>query len=369
MSSSAPSLRRSLLALLASLVCWAALFGAVVFSVLGLAAFVAPDNWFADNMSFFLRQFLGLGLAGCATGLAGLWLPHRFPRLYRAAFALTVLVFAALAGLTGLRTLDNTARLEPARDGGKPIKIVSMNIERKFLGDKEVTSLLEREKPDIVVIQEAMWYLQKRRWNKLDLEVGSAGKNGFPGYLKVGASEDLVIYSRFPILKSASRIVKGKLHAGASVIHEADRELLHVVLDTGSDALHLIAVHPDSPRNPVRWENRRLYLEEADMLVQDIQDQGADPLVIIGDWNTAPWSSRFQDLLAGNNLKTAYPGGWPQTTRFFFDYRLHWILGAPVDQFAVSQNVTVQSVAVGPDIGSDHVPLIVDLDLPAQGKI
>ncbi|WP_434050632.1 MAG: endonuclease/exonuclease/phosphatase family protein [Roseibium sp.] len=351
---------------LASFICWCGSFGALVFCTLGISAFVAPDFWFADNMSFFLRQFLAAGLLGCAAGALGLLLPHRLSRLYKATFALALAAFLGLAAASVARTLENTAETRAAAPNGHSLKIISINVERLFLGDRRLTRFLEREKPDIVVLQEVMWWLQERRWERLELPVGSKGENGFPEFLSVGSGESLVIYSSFPILQTRSEIVLGDLHEGASVTHEADREILKATLDTGDRRLNLILVHPDSPRNHVRWQNKRRYFEETDKTIHGLQEGDAGPLLVVGDWNSAPWSARFQKTLTENNLKTAYPGGWPRTTRFFFDHRLHWILGAPVDQFAVSQDINVLSVSTGPHIGSDHLPLIVEIELPAK---
>lgn len=337
----------------------------MVFCALGISAFVAPDFWFTDNMSFFLRQFLAAGLLGCAAAALGLLLPHRFTRTYRLMFGLALVAFAGLTAATAMRTLENTVETRMASGNGLSLKLVSINVERMFLGDRRLTRFLEREKPDIIVLQEVMWWLQERRWERFELPVGSTGENGFPEFLSVGSAESLVLYSRFPVLQTRSQIVLGDLHEGASVIHDADREILEVSLETPNGPLNLVSVHPDSPRNEVRWQNKRRYFAEVDKSIRDLQDNNAGPLLVIGDWNSAPWSARFQRTLAENSLRTAYPGGWPIATRFFFDHRLHWILGAPVDQFAVSDDIRVLGVSTGPHIGSDHLPLIIEIELPA----
>jgi endonuclease/exonuclease/phosphatase (EEP) superfamily protein YafD len=177
-----------------------------------------------------------------------------------------------------------------------------------FLGDKRLTAFLEREQPDILVIQEALWWLQERRWERLELPIGELGQKGFPDHVEVGASGSLVVYSNLPFQTKTSRIVRGELHDTASVIHDPDRELLQVSLDTGTTPLKLLAVHPDSPRNLIRWQNKRLYFDEADTVIQDLRKAGNAPLLVIGDWNSAPWSARFQQTLSQNGLKTAYPG-------------------------------------------------------------
>ena len=58
-------------------------------------------------------------------------------------------------------------------------------------------------------------------------------KTAFRNIWPLDQRESLIVYSRFPILKTSSKIVRGDLHEGASVIHEADREILEATLDTG----------------------------------------------------------------------------------------------------------------------------------------
>lgn len=352
---------RSLIQTGLSLLGWLGSLGAITVCLMGLSAYLAPDFWLADNMSFFLRQFLVAALAGVLGGALGFLVRHRMPQLYRVLWTLAVVALVALAGFTGARTLANTKPAGPLAAGDQPLKIISINIEHLFLGDEVLQDFLKQENPDIIVLQEVLWRLQERRWERLGLPVGGIGENGFPDHLKVGDLGGLVVYSRFPVIKAEEQVIRGELPPGANVYYNADRELLSLTLDTGKGPLHLVVIHPDSPRTKARWLNKRRYFDEVDAVIDRLQAENGDNILAIGDWNSAPWSKRFQDTLTRNDLKTAYPAGWPQTTRFFFDYRLHWILGAPVDQFAVSRDIQVVNVALGPDIGSDHLPLIVEL--------
>lgn len=202
---------RSLFGSLLSLMGWCGSLGAIGVSAMGLSAFLAPDYWLADNMSFFLRQFLAAGLAGCLGGALGFLVHHRLRLVYRLVWGLAVIALIALAGLTGARTMANTKPLGPLAAGDRPLKIISINLEHLFLGDKVLQAFLEKEKPDVVVLQEVLWWLQERRWQRLGLPVGGAGKNGFPEYLKVGDLGGLAIYSRFPILSSEERVIQGEL--------------------------------------------------------------------------------------------------------------------------------------------------------------
>ena len=212
--------------------------------MLGLLAFLAPDVWLADNMSFFLRQFLAAGLAGCLGGAAGFLVRHRLRLLYRLTWFVAVIAFLSLAGFTGARTLANTKPLGPAAPGDRPLKIVSINLEHLFLGDKVLQAFLEKEQPDVVVFQEVLWWLQERRWQRLGLPTGGAGKNGFPEYLKVGDLGGLAVYSRFPLTSEETRVISGDVPPGANVYYDGDRELLSLSVDTGDVQMGLAKMLP-----------------------------------------------------------------------------------------------------------------------------
>ena len=70
------------------------------------------------------------------------------------------------------------------------------------------------------------------------------------------------------------------------------------------------------------------------------------------------------------SLKTAsglpIPAAGRKRRAFSSTIALYWILGSPVDQFAVSDDIKVLNVSTGPDIGSDHLPLIIEIELPAK---
>lgn len=358
------NLRRPIFVELVSLIGWCGSLGALFVCGLGLSAFLAPDFWLTDNMSFFLRQYLSAGLAGCIGGAVGLAMRHRMGKFYKTVWIAAVVALISLAGLTALRTLENTTAFSAPTKNRASLKVVSINIEHLFLGAPSLQEYLKQAEPDVLVLQETLWPFQERRWKRKGLPVGGLETGAFPQYRHVGDLGDLVIYSKFPITKTVSKRVPGIRPPDANVYFEADREILTLTLDTETGPLNLVALHPDSPRTKDRWQNKRDYFEAVDATLSGLKQDGPHPLIVIGDWNSAPWSARFQETLSSNDLLTAYPDGWPQTTRFFYDYRLHWVLGAPVDQVAVSRDVAITNVGLGPDIGSDHLPLEVDIELP-----
>lgn len=353
---------------LAVLAVWCAGLGAILAAVLGLSSFAGPDYWFSDNMSFFLWQFLFAGVAGTVFAVLGLLFVRRFKVLFKVTLGLAAIATISLATLTGLRTVENTTPFAKPLTDAPPIKIVSINLEALFLGDPVLQAYLEETDPDVVVFQETIWNLQKWQWQRRGLPLGGANNGVYPPYRSVGQLGGLVVFSKFPVEHANSVVIPGVQMSGANVYRDADREVLSVTLQVDERPVHLVAVHPDSPRTQPRWHNKRAYFDEMDRVIAERLGQKTGPVVAIGDWNSSPWSARFHQSLIKNNMLTAYPSGIPQTTRYFYDYRLRWILGSPVDQVAVTPGVELVDVSLGPDIGSDHRPLVVTLQLSEAVK-
>ncbi len=80
-------------------------------------------------------------------------------------------------------------------------------------------------------------------------------------------------------------------------------------------------------------------------------------VIVVGDLNTTPWAKPYQELLANCHLKDPRIGrgllpSWPC---FSFPFSI------PIDHVLVSQNLKVLSLLLGPFVGSDHRPLVLDI--------
>ena len=79
------------------------------------------------------------------------------------------------------------------------------------------------------------------------------------------------------------------------------------------------------------------------------------PVILLGDFNTTPWSPAYRKLVADTELGSASGGRiatWPV-----------WMapLRVPIDHILVRGPVTVLEAERGPDLGSDHFPVLVTL--------
>jgi len=81
--------------------------------------------------------------------------------------------------------------------------------------------------------------------------------------------------------------------------------------------------------------------------------------VLVGDLNLTPWSPRFGRLLAESgladtSLQRPFATSWRSPLPF---------VELALDHFLASPGLRVPCNRLGPDVGSDHLPLIVDVAL------
>jgi endonuclease/exonuclease/phosphatase (EEP) superfamily protein YafD len=80
-------------------------------------------------------------------------------------------------------------------------------------------------------------------------------------------------------------------------------------------------------------------------------------VVMLGDFNTTPYSPIFPEVLKIGRLRDSALGFVPQTT---WQSRFP-LFGLPIDHILVGHGVSVLDRHVGAGIGSDHFPIIADL--------
>jgi endonuclease/exonuclease/phosphatase (EEP) superfamily protein YafD len=93
-------------------------------------------------------------------------------------------------------------------------------------------------------------------------------------------------------------------------------------------------------------------------------------LIVVGDLNTSPWSAEFMTLTKKTGLRDSQLGyglqpSWPMLLPYFGvntqPNLLTQLLQVPIDHVLVSEQIQVFSRHTGPFIGSDHLPVTVEL--------
>ena len=116
------------------------------------------------------------------------------------------------------------------------------------------------------------------------------------------------------------------------------------------------------PASPMRRMGRFAGNPELASLADRIREDGGSAIVI-GDFNTTDGSPYFRDFAATTGLRDS---------RLGFGRQGSWPVGSPyriaIDHAFVSDDLAVVARRLGPPIGSDHRPIILDLAPAAKAE-
>jgi endonuclease/exonuclease/phosphatase (EEP) superfamily protein YafD len=200
----------------------------------------------------------------------------------------------------------------------------------------KVAELIERQKPDIIVLEEI-----GVRWMGLVADL----KQAYP-YSSVKIRDDnfgIGLFSRYPLKNHEMRYFGD---AGVPTIIAA--------VKTPSGLLNIVATHPLPPGGKEYSEFRNNQMSE---IACYIAESKLSPLVLLGDLNMAPWNVYFKGFVKQSGLRDSSKGWGIQPTWPTFNQ----LLRIPLDHCLYSSDVSILNRAVGSDVGSDHYPLIVDI--------
>jgi hypothetical protein len=191
-------------------------------------------------------------------------------------------------------------------------------------------------KPDILCIVE----LDPPLRNMLSM---AGFKKEYP-FRYIDDGSQLGLYSKLPIVKAA-------LEPPDSLVGPS----LNSVLKAGKDQFNLVLSHPVVPYSATALGKQERQFRKWGRTWRN----RANSLLIVGDMNSAPWSPEFQAMLRQTGLRDSARGfgiqpSWPANDP---------ILGLPIDHFLIGPNFQVLDRAIGPQVGSDHRPVLLKVAL------
>ena len=197
---------------------------------------------------------------------------------------------------------------------------------------QKVLDVISMRNPDIVGIIE----LKKDWTEKLE-----GLKDDYPYVFKEEGFGGIMILSKFPLIEPAIQ------YTG-----EIKRPRIKTAIEKEGKLVSIILAHTVTPKNDLKFRNKelRILAEEA--------DQTNRPLILFGDLNCSPFSYYFDDLLKRGRLSDTacgfgFKGTWPA----------NYLPVIPIDHFLTSDDIFCTERIVGPEIGSDHLPVFVRLTL------
>ena len=280
--------------------------------------------WVFELASHFMLPFL---VCAAILHLLCLWM-----RLWRFAVIAAVLFIWA-----GLQVGPYLIRGRSEQAAGKQsYRFVLLNLLQDNRETQAVVDFIESESPDVLMLQETTprWVRELR---------GTIGKQ-YPFQVLEARSNPFGMWllSKYPL-------------SGTQVLPSADAKIpfLKTSIDLDGRKLNFVTVHPRAPTGQSKARARDARLAEAGELIG--QKQGAR--MLLGDLNCSPWSPYFRQLLRDGELRDS--GRWcgwsPTWTR-----GISW-LRIPIDHCLVSEEIGVARREIGPDVGSDHRGLVVDV--------
>jgi endonuclease/exonuclease/phosphatase (EEP) superfamily protein YafD len=297
-----------------------------------LATLLGRTWWAFDLFTHFRLQYVVTAVMLCLVAIV----LSAYP---------TAAVLAGIAIMHGftMRTLWFGGGTE-AGGQGLCLRVVSANVEDSNPTPEKVADFLRAADADLVVLVDG----QRHSWRPVLSAIGADYAHRAPKGWRNGTP--VILFSRYPILRGS--VVRP---------HGGRRPYLSAEIVVGDRHLIICGVHPASPSTRRGWDSRLRDRQLAH--IADSVHAKEQPVIVAGDFNISPWSPHFCDLLAATGLRNAGDGhGWISTWP-------QWLAPAriPIDHILVSRSIAVTALKRGPCIGSDHFPLIADLQFDAGG--
>lgn len=269
----------------------------------------------------------GLVIAACAAAV-------RVPGYLDAAAISTVLQLVAIAP-----DLCRTPAAIPA--GGAALRVLVLNVHTESSSFDQVHRLIDDARPDVIGLVEV-----DQRW----LEALAPAVAGYPDRVEQprGDNFGVALYARRPVggapLTGGIELLGGSLPSVAASIA------------VGGARLGVILVHPLPPISGAALTAQREQLDAVAARARRV----AGPVLVMGDFNATPWSAPFRRLLARSGLCDSRAGFGVEAS-FPADFA---IVRIPIDHLLASCSIGVRDRWVERDVGSDHLPVVIDLVVP-----
>jgi len=295
--------------------------GAVA-GVCSIFGFFGSFYWFLDLCSHFrVQYFLGLGIAS---------LLLLIPRQYK------------ISAVFGALSLVNLGVILPLYFGKAPvpaanvhpIRVLLINVETRIGKANKIADVIGRFEPDIIVLEEVNPELLSGLGPVLSEyhdKIQEPREDNF----------GIATYSKLPFTQSR-------------IIYIGDAEVPSVIADieTAFGNFTLLATHPPPPAGAAYSRLRNGQLEGLPNVIRE----AVSPVLLLGDLNVTPWSPHFTRLLRESGLKDSSQGrGVQPTWPSYFP-----LLLIPIDHCLYSPRISILNKQIGPSVGSDHYPVIVD---------
>jgi endonuclease/exonuclease/phosphatase (EEP) superfamily protein YafD len=280
--------------------------------------------WFLETADVFRLQYLVV-LGAAAVIALGL----RRPRLAAVAAALAAVNFAVL-GIP--LTSSVNAASSPAAPGA--LRLVVANVE---IGNRDVAAvqrLVAQTHPDLFGVTELSPFMARHLGDAL---TGYRTRVVEPRTDAYGIG----LYSRLPLL--SAKLVRFPADGPPTVVAR---------LRVSGKPVTVVITHVHTPFAG------SIHVRHLDALASALRSEQGSRAVVCGDFNTPPWSGPLRHFAGEARLHDLYGShawagySWPTWSS---------VLRVPLDNCFARAGLAFTAHHDGPDVGSDHRPLVVDV--------
>lgn len=293
-----------------------------VLCIASITGFAGRYWWLLDLTSHFRVQYLFL--------LAVLVLIFSLARKFKTVAILTLFALVNLFYIIPAYFPSNSS----IRNSGNNHKVLLLNVSTSNNNYELVLKVIRGYGPDFIILEEVDY-----AWiAKLSI----LEENYHHSLLRPRTDNfGIALYSKFPFTK-----------AEIVYIGEAEVPSLITGFNINNTRFSILGTHPLPPGSA---ENSRLRNEQLLALSKYVRDLD-NSVIVFGDLNSTPWSYHFRNLLKQSGLRDSCRGYGIQTTwpSFFFPLRI------PLDHCLHSPGIAIMNREIGPNVGSDHFPVIVE---------
>ena len=256
------------------------------------------------------------------------------------------LLGAIAPGVLMAPELIAAARPAPAPEADAPqLTLLTINLWSANRRIAEVDDLIRSANPDIIVVQEA-WAPWKQYFQSLAPEYN----------VQAGCQYDsdcnVVILSRLRLIETVAPFDNGI----AAVRLEFPARF-------GAGAVDVLGVHLTRSTSAAARQSQLAR-------VRAVSGTLSPSVLAAGDFNATPWSRlREFDAVIPATRRTRAMFTWPTPSRSFSRFHLRApVAVVPIDHIYASAEWRVLEVRRGPDVGSDHYPVIATFALDAAAQ-
>lgn len=301
--------------------------GSILCGVATLTGFLGKLWWLLELTSHF-----PLHLVIASALFTGIWALKR--RWRWAIFSGAVTAVNAMLVLALFWSVNQSA---PA--AGQRLRLMAVNVHTANLRSDLVLDFLQKIDADVVLLMEV-----NQRW----MDALSTLSNRYPEIIAEPRSDNFGIALLNRVAATNSAVI---------YLGEAELPSIRTTLLITGQTVTLLGTHPLPPGSA---EYSRLRNDQLRAIAAHVRESTA-PTIVLGDLNATPWSPYFRELLRvsglrntsqGRGLYASWPAGLP-------------VGRIPLDHCLISPNLHVMDKRLGPQVGSDHLPVVIDLQIPA----